>query len=300
MRRRKQPKPRNPTTVGPILVEPGKPGRFSLLARLRTYFLTGVIVTAPLAITFYLVWQTVGFIDDRVTGWIPDRYNPETYLPFTVPGLGLLVMLVLLTLIGMLAAGFIGRALVRFGERLLARMPIIRSIYGALKQIFETVLAQSSRSFREVVLVEYPRRDLWAIGFVTGPTKGEVQDQTPDDMVNVFLPTTPNPTSGFLLFVPRHDLIHLNMTIEEGIKLVISGGIVSPPRPWEEKPGAQPEPAPAPGPVPEPVPVAAARAHPAPEPEPQPTAQAQPVAAARPRSQPQPPPHGRPARAGAV
>ena len=114
------------------------------------------------------------------------------------------------------------------GERLLSRMPVVRSVYGTLKQIFETVLAQSSRSFREVVLIEYPRRGIGAIGFVTGPTRGEIQDQADEELVNVFLPTTPNPTSGFLLFVPRKDLIHLDMSIEDGIKMVISGGIVTP------------------------------------------------------------------------
>jgi uncharacterized membrane protein len=127
-----------------------------------------------------------------------------------------------------LAAGLAGRTLVHIGERILSRMPIVRSVYGTLKQIFETVLAQSSRSFREVVLIEYPRRGIGAIAFVTGPTRGEVQARSGEELVNVFLPTTPNPTSGFLLFVPKSDLVHLDMTIEEGIKLVISGGIVAP------------------------------------------------------------------------
>ena len=146
-----------------------------------------------------------------------------------MPGVGLLITLAFLTLVGFLAAGLAGRTLVQIGERLLSRMPIVRSVYGTLKQIFETVLAQSSRSFREVVLIEYPRRGIGAIGFVTGPTQGEIQVRSEEELVNVFLPTTPNPTSGFLLFVPRRDLVHLDMTIEEGIKLVISGGIVAPP-----------------------------------------------------------------------
>ena len=217
--------------------------RPSLLARLRAYFLTGVIVTAPISITIFLVWQFVSFVDSQVGGLIPERYNPETYLPFSLPGLGLLVMLAFLTLVGMLTAGLAGRTLVRLGERLLSRMPIVRSVYGTLKQIFETVLAQSSRSFREVVLIEYPRRGIGAIGFVTGPTRGEVQDKADEELVNVFLPTTPNPTSGFLLFVPRKDLIHLDMSIEEGIKLVISGGIVAPPRDGEVE-ALPPRPAP--------------------------------------------------------
>jgi uncharacterized membrane protein len=202
--------------------------RPSLAGRLRTYFLTGVIVAAPISITFFLVWEFLSFLDTHVAGLLPARYNPETYLPFSLPGLGLLIMLAFLTLVGMLTAGLAGRTLVRMGERLLSRMPVIRSVYGTLKQIFETILAQKSRSFREVVLVEYPRRGLGAIGFVTGPTRGEVQARSEDELVNVFLPTTPNPTSGFLLFVPKRDLIHLDMTIEEGIKLVISGGIVTP------------------------------------------------------------------------
>lgn len=217
--------------------EPSPPGRLPivdhpvpprLFTRLRTYFLTGVIVTAPIGITFFLVWQFISFLDAVVAALVPARYNPETYLPFSIPGLGLLITLVFLTMVGMLAAGFAGRTLVRTGERLLSQMPVVRSVYGTLKQIFETVLAQSSRSFREVVLIEYPRRGIGAIGFVTGPTRGEVQDRADDELVNVFLPTTPNPTSGFLLFVPRKDLVHLDMSIEEGIKMVISGGIVAP------------------------------------------------------------------------
>ncbi len=199
------------------------------IARLRAYFLTGVIVTAPISITVFLVWQFLTFLDTQVEGLLPARYNPETYLPFSLPGVGLLIMLAFLTIVGMLTAGLAGRTLVRLGERLLARMPVVRSVYGTLKQIFETVLAQSSRSFREVVLIEYPRRGLGAIGFVTGPTRGEIQARSEEELVNVFLPTTPNPTSGFLLFVPRKDLIHLDMSIEDGIKLVISGGIVGPP-----------------------------------------------------------------------
>lgn len=204
---------------------PNPPG---LLSRLRNYFLTGIIVTAPIAITIFLVWQFITFLDSYVGRLVPARYSPENYLPFGLPGIGLIFMLAFLTLIGFVTAGFAGRTLVRTGERLLSRMPIVRSVYGTLKQIFETVLNQSSRSFREVVLVEYPRRGIGAIGFVTGPTQGEVQERTDEDLVNIFLPTTPNPTSGFLLFVPRKDLIHLDMTVEEGIKLVISGGIVTP------------------------------------------------------------------------
>ncbi|MEO1017519.1 MAG: DUF502 domain-containing protein [Pseudomonadota bacterium] len=210
-----------------------------LLARLRNYLFAGIIVTAPIGITIFLVVQIVSFFDAKVVRFLPQRYNPETYLPFSLPGLGLLTMVMILIFIGWFAAGLVGRSIMRGGEHLLDRMPIIRSIYGTLKQIFETVLAQSSGSFREVVLIEYPREGIWAIGFVTSDTQGEVQDRTERDLVNVFLPTTPNPTSGFLLFVPREDLVHLDITVEEGVKMVISSGIVTPPR----RNTAEPEPA---------------------------------------------------------
>jgi uncharacterized membrane protein len=237
------------------------PARISLSARLRAYFLAGVIVTAPIGITVLLIWQFITFLDSQVGSLLPDRYNPESYLPFSVPGLGLLITIAFLTLVGFLAAGLAGRTLVRIGERLLSRMPVVRSVYGTLKQIFETVLAQSSRSFREVVLVEYPRRGLGAIGFVTGPTQGEVQARSGEELVNVFLPTTPNPTSGFLLFVPRRDLVHLDMTIEEAMKLVISGGIVTPPSQLDTLADAVKGPDVVEAPTPAREPVAAAEAH---------------------------------------
>ena len=205
--------------------------RASMLRRFRTYFLTGIIATAPIGLTLYLSWVLVKFVDRVVTPWIPAQYNPSTYVPIDIPGTGLIVAIVLLTFIGFITANFLGRQIMSFGERIVDRMPVIRSIYGALKQIFETVLAQSSRSFREVVLIEYPRRGIWAVGFVTSQTRGEIQAIKKDTLVNVFLPTTPNPTSGFLLFVPRGDLVTLHMTVEEGIKMVISGGIVTPPDP---------------------------------------------------------------------
>ncbi len=214
---------------------PGKP--LSFLGRFRAYFLAGVLVTAPLGITFYLAWLIITFVDRRVEALLPARYNPEAYLPFTIPGLGVVIVVVFLIFAGAFAAGFVGRMMVRLSENLLARMPVIRTVYGAIKQIIETVLAQQSQAFRQVVLVEYPRRGIWAIAFVTGSTHGEVQNRAADEMINVFLPTTPNPTSGFLLFVPRTDVVALNMTVEEGVKMVISGGIITPPdrRPPEEK-----------------------------------------------------------------
>ncbi|MEE8272124.1 MAG: DUF502 domain-containing protein [Alphaproteobacteria bacterium] len=209
--------------------EPIVTGRLRVGARLRAYFLAGVLVTAPISITLYLAYLFISVIDDWVTALLPPRFNPETYLPFSVPGIGLLVMLVALTVIGALTAGFLGRLFLRVSERILARIPAVRSIYSAVKQILETVLAQQSSAFREVVLIEYPRRGIWVIGFITGATEGEVQNLTEDTLINIFVPTTPNPTSGFLLFLPKRDVVTLDMTVEEGIKMVVSAGIVTPP-----------------------------------------------------------------------
>lgn len=227
-RRADDPSPKRDPRVGP---------RVGFGGRIRAYFFAGILITAPVAITFYLAWLVISFIDERVTALIPARYNPETYLPFALPGLGVVIIAAALILIGFFAAGFIGRLLIRMYEGILARMPVIRNVYGAVKQIIETILAQQSAAFREAVLIEYPRRGLWAIAFITGRTEGEVQNLTDEEMINIFLPTTPNPTSGFLLFVPKKDMIPLSMTVEEAIKMVISGGIVTPPdlRPEDER-----------------------------------------------------------------
>ena len=200
-------------------------------ARLRNYFLAGFIVCAPLAVTAWLTWSFVGWADSWVKPYIPERYNPDTYLPFAVPGFGLIVALGFITLIGFLAANFIGRQIVNFGEHLLGRMPLVRTVYRGLKQILETVLSESANSFQKVALVEYPRKGLWALVFVARDAGGEVQarlDDSAGQTIAVFLPTTPNPTSGFLLYVPKSDLIELDMSVEEGAKLIISAGLVSP------------------------------------------------------------------------
>lgn len=211
--------------------------------RVRAYFLAGILITAPLGITVFLAITLINFIDDQVQNFLPARFNPETYLPFSIPGIGVVLLVVGLILIGMLTAGFIGRLFLRISESILARIPAVRTVYGAVKQILETVLAQQSQAFREVVLVEYPRRGMWVLAFITGQTEGEVQNLTEDTLVNIFLPTTPNPTSGFLLFVPKRDLVRMNMTVEEGIKMVVSAGIVTPPdRRTEEEKAATPIP----------------------------------------------------------
>lgn len=196
--------------------------------RLRTYFFAGVLVTAPVAITVTLTWELIAYVDGNIKALIPDKYNPETYLPFATPGLGILLAFIVLTVIGALTASLLGRSIHQFGERLLDKVPVIRSVYKTVKQIFETVLSQKSNAFREAVLIEYPRHGIWTIAFVAGRTEGEVQDLTDEETVTVFIPTTPNPTSGFLLFVPRKDVVHLSMSVEEAIKFVVSGGLVPP------------------------------------------------------------------------
>jgi uncharacterized membrane protein len=205
---------------------------FGMIARLRSYFFAGLLAVAPIGITLWLCWVLLKFVDARVTPLIPHAYNPNTYInpyfPHEIPGVGLIVFIFVLIVVGALTRIFLGRYLVHLSEKILNKMPVVRSIYSATKQIAETVLKRQSEAFRQVVLFEYPRRGSWAIGFLTGSTKGEVQSLTDDDVVNVFLPTTPNPTSGYLLFIPRRELVPLSMTVEEGIKMIISGGIVTP------------------------------------------------------------------------
>lgn len=215
--------------------EKPRPKTLGFFARLRAYFLAGVLVTTPLAVTITLATWLIDFVDSRVVPLIPQKYNPDVYLKeylgyeIGLPGLGLIVLMIFITLVGATTAGFLGRMVLRFYENMLNRMPVIRSVYGATKQILETVLQRQSSAFRQPVLVEYPRRGIWAVAFITGQTEGEVQNLIADDLINIFLPTTPNPTSGFLLFVPKGDLIMLDMSVEEAIKMVISAGIVTPP-----------------------------------------------------------------------
>lgn len=195
-------------------------------ARLRNYILAGVLVTAPIAVTLWLTITFIEFIDNQVR-WVLD-IEEGTGTVFWVPGLGLVIMLLFLALVGFFAASFLGKLVVRLSEYLMGKMPFVRTIYGALKQILETVLANQSDAFREVCLVEYPRRGMWVLGFVTTQAKGVVAEATPHNLHYVFVPTTPNPTSGFLVLLPREEIITLDMTVDDGAKLIISGGIVSP------------------------------------------------------------------------
>jgi uncharacterized membrane protein len=217
-----------------------KPARRSLIARLRASFLTGLVVIAPVGLTIWLIWTVVGWIDSWVLPMVPKAYHPDRMIQdffgldplsqINVRGLGVLIFLIFTILIGVVAKGWLGRSLIKFAESIVERTPVVRTIYSGIKQISQTIFAQSDRSFETACLIEYPRRGIWALGFISTSTKGEVAEKAnvSGDMVSVFLPTTPNPTSGFLLFVPKKDVIELDMSVEDSAKLVISAGLVYP------------------------------------------------------------------------
>ena len=206
---------------------PRKPRRFGSL---RASFLTGLVVIAPVGLTIWLMWTLIGWVDGFVLPLIPAQYQPEQYIGINLRGVGAIIFLIFTVLVGWVAKGLIGRSLILFAESLVNRMPVVRSIYSGVKQIAETVFAQSERSFEKACLVEYPRKGIWAIGFISTEARGEINDKAraQGEMLRVFVPTTPNPTSGFLLYFPREDVIELDMTIEDAAKLVISAGLVYP------------------------------------------------------------------------
>jgi len=199
--------------------------------RLRNYFLTGLIIAAPLFITIFITWNFIQWVDNNVLPLVPSAWRPDSYLPFVIPGFGVVAAVLVITLIGFLTANLLGRRLVSLGETILDQMPLIRNLYRGLKQIFETVLTDKAKAFQQVALVEYPRPGLYAIAFVAAEAQGEVAhhlDGDGDTTVGIFIPTTPNPTSGFLIFVRRRELTILDMSIEDAAKLVISAGLVTP------------------------------------------------------------------------
>ena len=213
-----------------------------LFASLRASFLTGLVVIAPITLTFYLLWTVVGWIDSFVLPLVPGPWRPEQYIGINLRGVGVIFFFVFTVLIGWVAKGLIGRSLIRWAENLVAQMPVVRTVYNGLKQIAETVFAQQENSFEKACLVEYPRKGAWAIGFISTRAKGEVNRIAggSEQLMSVFVPTTPNPTSGFLLFVARKEAHILSMTVEEGAKMIISGGIITPPEPGEVPPDAPP------------------------------------------------------------
>jgi uncharacterized membrane protein len=208
-----------------------EPTSSHFMARLRGYFLTGLIIVGPVAITIYVVWWFINLVDGWVKPLIPQRYLPDNFLPFNVPGVGLIVGILALMLIGALAANLFGRTLVSYGEMMLDRMPVVRGVYRLLKQIFTTVFSKSGTGFKRVGLIEFPRRGLYAVVFVSGEPPAEVKDQLGNgELLTVFMPNAPNPTTGFVMFMPAKDVIVLDMAIDDAAKLVISAGLVAPPQ----------------------------------------------------------------------
>lgn len=205
-------------------------GPVTVGARLKTYFFTGLVVAGPLAITAYIIWWLVTLVDGWVKPLIPLPYLPETYLPFAIPGFGLIVAFIGLTVLGFLTAGLLGRSLLNFGERILARMPVVRGLYKGVKQVFETIFSQSGTSFRKVGLVQFPAPGMWSIVFISAPPSDDMASHMPDagEYVSAFMPCTPNPTTGFFFFVPRRDLVEVPISVEDAAKLIMSAGLIQP------------------------------------------------------------------------
>jgi uncharacterized membrane protein len=221
--------PAEPAQADAAAAAPGV-SHHSFRSRIRYYFLTGLVVGGPVAITLYLTWSFVTWVDDLVRPFIPAAYRPETYLPIMVPGFGLIIAFVALTLLGFATANLVGRTLVEFGEMVLERMPIVRPVYKGLKQVFETLFSKSASTFRKVGLVEFPAPGMWSLVFMSTPPGPDITARLPeaDDYVSVFMPCTPNPTTGFFFYTPRREIIELDIPVEEAAKLVMTAGMIQP------------------------------------------------------------------------
>jgi uncharacterized membrane protein len=213
----------------PDIVETDLPPQ-GLGARLRNYFLTGLVVAGPLLITAWLISAVVTWVDSAVQPLIPEMYRPETYLPWKIPGSGLVIALFAITLLGFLTANLVGRTLVQLGDHLIDRMPIVRPIYKTVKQVFQMLFSKSGTSFRKVGLVEFPAPGMWSLVFISQPPSADVASRLPDgdDQISVFLPCTPNPTTGFYFYVPRKNIIELDIPVEQAATLIMSAGMIQP------------------------------------------------------------------------
>jgi uncharacterized membrane protein len=205
------------------------PAHTSIAGRFRNYFLTGLVVAGPVLVTAWLTWSFINWVDSLVRPFIPPTYRPETYLPWPIPGTGLIIAIVVLTTLGFLTANLVGRKLVELGEGLLNRMPIVRPVYKTMKQIFETLFSKTGSSFRQVALVEFPAPGMWSLVFLSQPPSGDLAEKLPQgEHVSAFMPCTPNPTTGFFFYVLRKDLVVLDISVENAMTLLISAGMVQP------------------------------------------------------------------------
>lgn len=204
--------------------------RYGFRKSVRTNLIYGLVVGLPIVATLGLIWFVISKFDAFIKPKLPPEFNPDSYLPFEIPGIGLLITIIALYFLGAVARNFFGRQLIAAGERLVNRVPLIRNVYNFVKQLVDTFTISSDKAFREVCLLEYPRKDVWVMGFVTSDVRGAPGRVLPSGFINVFVPTTPNPTSGFLMMISRDDVKILDMSPEEGAKLIISAGVVSDPQ----------------------------------------------------------------------
>src|SRR5882724_2649872 len=207
-----------------------EPAHHGIGSRIRTYFLTGLVVAGPVAITIWLIWTLVTWVDDLVRPFIPIAYRPETYLPIKVPGFGLIIAFLALTVLGFLTANLVGRTMVEIGETILERVPIVRPLYRGLKQVFETLFSKSASSFRTVGLVEFPAPGMWSLVFLSTPPGADITVHLPseDEYVSAFMPCTPNPTTGFFFYVLRREVVEIDISVEDAAKLLMSAGMIQP------------------------------------------------------------------------
>jgi uncharacterized membrane protein len=220
----------NARTPDPRLVVQPDLLRPTFGTRLRRYFLTGLVLAAPLAITASVTWWFINLVEGMVKPLVPAQFWPDSHLPFPLPGFGLVIALVGLTMIGFLAANLVGRTLIGAGEALLNRMPVVRSVYRGVKQVFETIFAQSGTSFRKVGMVQFPQPGMWSIVFISQDAAPDIAGRLPDgaEQIGVFLPCTPNPTTGFFFYLPRREVVELSISVEDGAKLIMSAGLIQP------------------------------------------------------------------------
>jgi len=213
------------------MLEVEKPRPVSPWAWLRARFFAGMVIAAPIVVTFAILQFFISYIDNRVVPILPESLRPETYLNYAVPGFGVIVLVLFLTILGAITTNLLGRSVVVMTDRILSRLPIVRSVYSAFKQIVDVFANNPTEQFRECVLIQFPREDSWCLGCVAAPARGEIKTALGEEYIGVFVPTTPNPTSGFIMFVKNEKVIRLHMSVEEGARMILSAGLVVPEHP---------------------------------------------------------------------